>query len=122
MGCLRLINNKQVSPKTKHLDIKIHFIRDLVGKDIKPVRLSTSDQLADILTKPLAEKSYSHVRDQLLHQKEEQVNGAIEVVYQGQMSSTNKMALLMLRLIIFATKRSNSFTERASKLIMWYIT
>ena len=124
MGCLRLINNKQVSPKTKHLDIKLHFIRDLVGKDIKPVHVSTSDQLADILTKPLAEKSYSHLRDQLLHQKEEQVNSTIEVINQGKMSSTNKMALLMLSLIIFANE-TQQFVHRKSiktNQVVYYLT
>lgn len=30
-GTIKLINNNQVHSKTKHLDIKLHFIRDLVA-------------------------------------------------------------------------------------------
>ena len=45
--------------RTKHIDIKYHFIRATVLKgDIELEFVSTSDQLADILTKPLDEKAF----------------------------------------------------------------
>ena len=52
--------------RTKHVDIKHHFIRDHVLKgDIELEFISTSDQLADILTKPLDEKTFISIRRKL---------------------------------------------------------
>ena len=49
--------------RTKHVDIKYHFIRDHVLKrDIEFEFVFTSDQLTDILTKPLDEKSFVSIR------------------------------------------------------------
>ena len=43
--------------KTKHIDIRHHFIRDNVEKGkIELYHVSTEDQIADIFTKPLDEK------------------------------------------------------------------
>ena len=39
----------------KHIQIDIHFVRDLVAKKILNVQhVHTTDQLADLLTKPLS--------------------------------------------------------------------
>ena len=49
--------------RTKHIDIKHHFICDHVLKrDIELEFVSTSDQLVDILTKPLDEKTFISIR------------------------------------------------------------
>jgi hypothetical protein len=40
---------------TKHIEIDFHFVRDLVSKNKLTVNfLSSRDQLADLLTKPLS--------------------------------------------------------------------
>ena len=51
-GCEALATNDITSAKTKHIDIRHHFVRDLVkSKAIEIVLISTSEILADILTK-----------------------------------------------------------------------
>lgn len=52
-GTIKLIKNNQAHNKTKHLDIKLHFIRDVNGKDIELVYVSTEENVSDVLTKPL---------------------------------------------------------------------
>jgi len=50
--CEALATNDIMSAKTKHIDIRHHFVRDLVkSKAIEIVLISTSEMLADILTK-----------------------------------------------------------------------
>jgi hypothetical protein len=52
--------------RTKHIDIRYHFLRDYQQKgDIKIAYVSTHNQLADIFTKPLDEKTFSKLRNEL---------------------------------------------------------
>ena len=52
--------------KTKHIDIRHHFIRDNVEKGkIELYHVSTEDQIADIFTKPLDEKKTLHFIERL---------------------------------------------------------
>jgi hypothetical protein len=51
---------------TKHIDIRYHFLRDHQEKeDIEIAYVSTHNQLADIFTKPLNEKTFSKLRNVL---------------------------------------------------------
>ena len=52
--------------RTKHIEVRHHFIRDRVAKgdiDLKHVR--TDKQLTDIFTKLLDEKVFCHLRGEL---------------------------------------------------------
>jgi hypothetical protein len=52
--------------RTKHIDIRYHFLRDHQQKeDIEIAYVSTHNQLADIFTKPLDEKIFSKLRNEL---------------------------------------------------------
>eukprot|EP00253_Pinus_taeda_P025064 PITA_25064 len=49
--------------RTKHIDTKFHFTRELVNNgEIVLQHCRTEDQLADILTKPLPKKGFDHFR------------------------------------------------------------
>ncbi len=51
-GCEALATNTIMTAKTKHIDIRHHFVRDLVkNKTLDIVWLSTTEMIADILTK-----------------------------------------------------------------------
>ncbi len=51
-GCEALTTNDMTSAKTKHIDIRHPFVRDLVkSKALKIVWIPTSEMIADILTK-----------------------------------------------------------------------
>ena len=62
-SAITILKNLIQHSRTKHIDIKYHFIRDHVLKgDIELEFVSTSDQLAHILTKPLNEKTFVLIR------------------------------------------------------------
>ena len=51
-GPFFLAKNQQVSMRTKHIDIRYHFIRDLMESGILILEyVSTEDNYADIMTK-----------------------------------------------------------------------
>ena len=52
--------------RTKHIDIRHHFLRDHVQKNkVKIEFVDTHDQLADIFTKPLAREPFFKIRIEL---------------------------------------------------------
>jgi hypothetical protein len=59
-----LTKNDMYQFKTKHIDIKYHFIRDIVveGK-IKVNKIHTDENSADMLTKPLSDTKFKHCLD-----------------------------------------------------------
>jgi hypothetical protein len=53
---MKLTTNLVQHSRTKHIDIRHHFLRGHVGKgDISICYIDTDDQLANIFTKPLDE-------------------------------------------------------------------
>jgi hypothetical protein len=49
--------------KTKHIEIKYHFIRDMVAKEVFLEHISTKNMLADPLTKPITRDSFhGHIK------------------------------------------------------------
>ena len=56
---VKLANNLVRYSRTKHIDIRHHFLRDYVAKnDISLECVRTEDQLADIFTKALDEATF----------------------------------------------------------------
>jgi hypothetical protein len=50
--------------RTKHIDIRHHLLRDHQQRgDIEIASVSTKEQLADIFTKPLDEKTFTKPRN-----------------------------------------------------------
>jgi hypothetical protein len=65
-SAIRMADNLVEHSCTKHIDIQYHFLRDHQQKgDIKIAYVSTHNQLADIFTKPLDEKTISKLRNEL---------------------------------------------------------
>jgi hypothetical protein len=65
-SAVKLINNPVQHARTKHIDIRHHFIRDHQQKgDISIENMGTDDQLADIFMKPLDEKRFCKLRNEL---------------------------------------------------------
>lgn len=53
-GTIHLASNPTINERSKHIDVKFHFVRESVAsKKIKIIHCSTENQLADPLTKPL---------------------------------------------------------------------
>jgi hypothetical protein len=65
-SAIRIADNPVEHIRTKHIDIQYHFFEGSPTKgDIKIIYVSTRNQLADIFTKPLDEKSFSKIRNEL---------------------------------------------------------
>ncbi|GJS45137.1 hypothetical protein Tco_0595258 [Tanacetum coccineum] len=65
-SAIAISNNPVLHSRTKHIDIRYHFIRDYILKgDIKLHFVPTDLQLADIFTKPLAEPSFTRLVGEL---------------------------------------------------------
>lgn len=66
----KLCRNTMFHGRTKHIDIRHHFIREHVCNGTIDVRyLCTSDMLADLLTKPLCKEKHDKFVSQLLLRK-----------------------------------------------------
>ena len=60
ISAINLAKNPIMYSRTKHIEIRLHFIRDHISKgDIELKFIDTSRQLADIFTKPLGTKRFN---------------------------------------------------------------
>ena len=67
-GAISLANNPLSSARTKHIDMRFHFIRELTGsKTISVEYVPTKEQRADILTKALTCTIFKEHRDFLMN-------------------------------------------------------
>jgi hypothetical protein len=65
-SAIRMAENPVEHSRTKHIDIRHHFLRDHQQKgDIEVFHISIENQLADIFTKPLDEKTFCRLRSEL---------------------------------------------------------
>jgi hypothetical protein len=61
-----MADNPVAHSHTTHIDIWYHFLKDNQQRgDIEIAYVSTHNQLADIFTKPLDEKTFSKLRNEL---------------------------------------------------------
>jgi hypothetical protein len=62
-----LAENPVLHQRTKHIDIKYHFVRERVEMgDVKLIHIASEDQLADLLTKPLVKPKIENFRERVL--------------------------------------------------------
>ena len=67
MSCVNMANTHKTRPRTKHLCIRLHHFRShILRKTITVEHISTKEQIADILTKPLARPQFEKLRDPLM--------------------------------------------------------
>jgi len=66
LGATQLSFNPVQHSRMKHIQIDIHFMRDLVAKNILNVQhVHTTDQLVDLFTKPLSRQRTDFLRDKI---------------------------------------------------------
>ena len=77
-SCIKMTANPVFHDTSKHIEIMYFYIRDMMQKGaIKLQYVSTDEQVADVLTKPLSRVKFEHFRDKLgvvrkdLHRKGE---------------------------------------------------
>jgi len=65
-SAINLSKNPVNHSRTKHIDIRHHFLRDNIEKgNISLEYVQTDNQLADIFTKPLLESNFIRLRREL---------------------------------------------------------
>jgi uncharacterized beta-barrel protein YwiB (DUF1934 family) len=65
-SAIRMADNHVEHIRTKHIAIRYHFLRDHQQRgDIEIAYINTKDQLADIFTKLLDEKTFIKLRNEL---------------------------------------------------------
>ena len=59
LGAIQLSNNDIVSNKSKHIDLRYHFLKEHIkSNEIKLTHIRTDDMIADAMTKPLAKPKF----------------------------------------------------------------
>jgi hypothetical protein len=63
---VKLFENPLFHDRSKHIEIKYHYISDMVQKKTVHVQyLPTHEQITDIFTKPLAKTKFEYFRERL---------------------------------------------------------
>ena len=66
LGSIDLAHNPENHNRTKHIDVRYHYIRQLVeNREIELRWIETGRMLADTLTKPLGSVKFSEFRAQM---------------------------------------------------------
>ena len=65
-SCIKISINLVFHDKSKHIEIKYHYLRDMVlRKAVELKYISIEDQIADILTNPLPKVKFHFFKDKL---------------------------------------------------------
>jgi len=68
-GSIQLTENPEHLNRTKHIDVRVHFVRQLcLNKVVKFKYISTNENLADMLTKPLGKTKFSVHRQTVMRE------------------------------------------------------
>jgi hypothetical protein len=63
---IKMTENHVFHDRSKHIEIRYHYIRDMVQRGaLKLQYISTDDQVADVMTKPLSRVKFEYFRDKL---------------------------------------------------------
>jgi hypothetical protein len=67
-GALELARLPKLRPQTKHINLVYHRFCDFVWKGLIEIcSIKTTEQISDILTKPLSQNAFLYLRKKLLH-------------------------------------------------------
>ena len=59
--CVKLLENPVFHDKSKHIEIKYHYIRDMMKKGVvKLLYVAMEEQIADVLMKPVARLKFEY--------------------------------------------------------------
>lgn len=63
-SCISMVTNEKFSNRTKYIDVRYHFVKDYVQKNVVKLKyVPTQENIADMLTKPLAGIKIKYLRN-----------------------------------------------------------
>ena len=67
-GCIGMAKAQGNHKRVKHLDLKLHFVRQAQDENIVTLKyVPTKDQLADALTKALPKQRFQDLRNKIMN-------------------------------------------------------
>lgn len=88
-ACIKMATNNMVSARNKHLELKMHYVREQIQQGlIKLCYIPSRNQLADALTKNLPRIAYEQFRCAMLNPKPKKEG----IQYMSQNNCTNECA------------------------------
>jgi hypothetical protein len=65
-SCIKMTENHVSHDKSKHIEIRYHYICDMVQRGATKLQyVRTDEKVVDVLTKPLSRVKFEHFRDKL---------------------------------------------------------
>ena len=65
-SCIFMAENEENSERSKHIDVKYHYIREqILKKQVKLIRIETENNLADMFTKAIKRDKFIRFRGEL---------------------------------------------------------
>ena len=65
-SCIKISENPVFHDRSKHMEMKYHYVRDMVQRRAVSLRyIPTDEQTMDVLTKPLSKMKFEYFRDKL---------------------------------------------------------
>ena len=65
-SCIKLSENHVFHDRSKHIEMRYHYVRDMVQKNVLSIQyVLTTEQIADIFTKPLSLTKFVYFHDKL---------------------------------------------------------
>jgi len=65
-SCIAIASNPNTTKRTKHFDVRLHFVKDyIVKKLIKPEDIESNENIADMMTKALDKEKLCYLRSKL---------------------------------------------------------
>jgi transposase InsO family protein len=78
-GCISISSNNRTDSRTKHIDVKYHFVRDMIQKNMIELKyIPTERMLADFLTKPTTAAKFNWCCAQLFHENGACLRGPVK--------------------------------------------
>ena len=69
-GAIDLAKNRKVNMRTKHIDLRFHWVREQVeAKQVQLIHVPGTDNIADMLTKVLGPQALAHLLQNIMEIK-----------------------------------------------------
>ncbi|PKA46909.1 Retrovirus-related Pol polyprotein from transposon TNT 1-94 [Apostasia shenzhenica] len=77
-SALALAKNPVFHDRSKHIDIRYHFIRECIAKmEIQLKYIKSQDQVADVFTKPIKSSTFQKIYEQLGMMRRSSLRGSV---------------------------------------------